>query len=129
MRSKALLTATSLVIILPAFAWSIDLSVPWVSQSPPGTSVMTSLNCGPTSVLMVLGYYNRSGPPTSANIMAVDSWLAGHYAPAYNTNNGNGSITGKAQLAAIAQNFSIDPQYPVFPNTTAENWISPIDPI
>ena len=102
-----------------------DLPVPWASQfySPPSL-IIGSHDCGPTSVLMVMAYFNMSGAPTPSDIENVSRWLQTQYPKTYLYNNGAGSDTGKLQLATIAKEFRISSQYSYLSEVTATNWTS-----
>lgn len=117
-----------LVIVLRSFgSESINLPVPFKAQEPPGTFYVgkdgkthwASLNCGPTTVLMVRAYYTGS-TPSSSDITKVDNWLDSRYPALYKDNHdGNGGITYSSWLQDIAQHYA-DPANPndvTFPNS------------
>lgn len=86
---------------------AINLNVPFKAQYPPGTTYSdgswASLNCGPTSVLMVDKYY-KGGTPTEQDIRNVVDWLAANI-NGYNVNNYNGSNTNVSTLTRIAKEY------------------------
>jgi len=77
----------------------VHYSVPWISQVPPGNWAQT-LNCGPTSEIMVESYYNKS-TPTSSTIKNDIQEIAS-FDVAYKPDINNGDVTSSSQLVALA---------------------------
>ena len=64
------------------------LDIPFITQFPPGTSWNDTLNCGPTSYLMVDSFF--TGRSLNMQIIKdVDDWLLENYNMPVNNYNGN----------------------------------------
>jgi len=84
------------------YASAGNLFVRFLPQYPPGDWTDT-LNCGPTSVLMVASKYDGH-TPVSNDIDQMDNWLQTNVS-GYSINNYNGSATDTTELAMLAQQY------------------------
>ncbi|MFA7245510.1 MAG: C39 family peptidase [Candidatus Magasanikbacteria bacterium] len=78
------------------------LNVPFISQYPPGTSWNFTLNCGPTSYLMLESYYTNKKLEIQS-IKDIDDWLYTNYNRPIN--NYNGYYTDTADLKILATEY------------------------
>ena len=98
----------------------LALNVPWFPQVPPGAWT-TTMNCGPTSYLMIDAYY-RSTIPTSSSIVAADDWMASNISD-WNKNGYNGDAKGTttAQVAELARAYGTYPYAAKFTGATCDD--------
>jgi hypothetical protein len=76
--------------------------VPWLSQVPPG-NWNTTMNCGPASLLMVVGHQQRTSPGGN-DLRTLNDWMASNIA-GWRLNGYSGSATSTTQLADIASRY------------------------
>ncbi|PKN31029.1 MAG: hypothetical protein CVU64_00310 [Deltaproteobacteria bacterium HGW-Deltaproteobacteria-21] len=78
MKRALLVAITFVLLIAEAFAYEVRLDVPWVSQldiqNGLGTDWSSSMNCGPTALVMSAAYLKEFSP-TTRHIKKVDEWL------------------------------------------------------
>ena len=105
---KVLLPLLVLVVfVIPALAQDLQEEIPnplpvaFKCQGPPGDPGK-SKNCGQTSVLMAMCYYNET-IPTVEGIMAIDDWLQVTYKDPINNYNGWG--TNPTKVLAVAREY------------------------
>jgi len=123
---------TAKLIVLAAIIFTVDyakadsyiLDVPFISQVPPGDWNHTR-NCGPTSALMLAGYYLNFIPGVD-DIKAIDDWLYDQqiiYAQA-GVDQYNGNYTNLNDLKyLISDYFNLGPSEKVYPNDSKEEYV------
>jgi uncharacterized protein YvpB len=89
------------IIVCALNGYANPLSVEFKAQVPPGTWAGTN-NCGQTSTLMVMSYYNNTSP-TEQGIKDIDNWLFQRYGDPIN--NYNGSTTNVDKLEALSKEY------------------------
>ena len=84
----------------------INLSVPFTPQVPPGDWI-NSTNCGQAVLAMMFSYYGffDHTPANSADIIAINTWLAQAYSNKYYSYD-NGYYTTTEILAYTARNYA-----------------------
>lgn len=101
-------------------ASELKLAVPWIPQVPPGSWDKT-MNCGPTSYLMIDSFY-RAVTPTSFGIKAIDDWMAANIT-GWSLNNYNGDPQGSntGEISRVATEYGTYPGSTKFSGATCEN--------
>ena len=97
------------------------LSIPWISQVPPGQWKNTG-NCGPTSYLMIDSYF-QSTTPTPHDIELIDDWMAANL-PGWDKAGYNGSGSSESQLAKLAIGYGTYPASLAFKNATCDDLVA-----
>jgi len=103
---KRIFLVGSLVVLFVTTAFGMELSVPFIAQSPPGNwppPEPSTHNCGPTSVLMTAAYY-LGFTPAPQHIKDLDDWTV--FVGMFTSVNGyNGNNTNADQLVRLAKEY------------------------